>query len=220
MFIANTWRTLGRISQPQGCDYTVFLTSATFSSHPKTHDCNANKGHTAALSSSGSFGSALVTSGAGVCVCCSCAGESGSGRASAGGSLNKCTGLPALSIRYGAAWGASADFSEHSSTATHKAAFVCPLNLRPLLQRRGRRLETECLRRLPPDLFLPHQDTYDPSFPLRGSLFCFAQHQCNGPCSPNVLREPKLDSELIISLRATRFCIRESCDYVTFVLAV
>lgn len=45
MFIANTWRTLGRISEPQGCHYTVFLTSATFPSHPKTHDCNKNKKH-------------------------------------------------------------------------------------------------------------------------------------------------------------------------------
>lgn len=45
MFIANTWRTLGRISEPQGCHYTVFLTSATFPSHPKTHDCSANKEH-------------------------------------------------------------------------------------------------------------------------------------------------------------------------------
>lgn len=43
MFTANTWRTLCKISEPQGCHYTVFLTSATFPSHPKTHDCNANK---------------------------------------------------------------------------------------------------------------------------------------------------------------------------------
>lgn len=50
VFIANTWRTLGRISEPQGCHYTVFLTSATFPSHPKTHDCSANKEHASALS--------------------------------------------------------------------------------------------------------------------------------------------------------------------------
>lgn len=43
MFTANTWRTLCKISEPQGYHYTVFLTSATFPSHPKTHDCNANK---------------------------------------------------------------------------------------------------------------------------------------------------------------------------------
>lgn len=50
MFIANTWRTMGRISEPQGCHYTVFLTSATFPSHPKTHDWSANKEHVSALS--------------------------------------------------------------------------------------------------------------------------------------------------------------------------
>lgn len=49
MFTANTWRTLCKISEPQGCHYTVFLTSATFPSHPKTHDCNANKDRGPAL---------------------------------------------------------------------------------------------------------------------------------------------------------------------------
>lgn len=67
-FRANTWRTLGRIGRPQGRDYTSFLTSAPFPSHPETHDREANKGQAAALSSSGPFRSAPVTSGAGVCL--------------------------------------------------------------------------------------------------------------------------------------------------------
>lgn len=50
MFIANTWRTLAPNGRPQGCDHIVFLASATFPSHPKTHDCKANKGHAATLS--------------------------------------------------------------------------------------------------------------------------------------------------------------------------
>lgn len=47
VFIANTWETLGRIGESQGCHYTAFLTSATFPSHPKTHDCSANKEYAA-----------------------------------------------------------------------------------------------------------------------------------------------------------------------------
>lgn len=47
VFITNTWGTLGRISEPQGCHYTVFLTSATFPSHPKTHDRSENKEYAA-----------------------------------------------------------------------------------------------------------------------------------------------------------------------------
>lgn len=52
LLIGNTWRTLGWISQPQGCDYTVFLTSAMIPSHPKTHKANVSTGHAAAPSSS------------------------------------------------------------------------------------------------------------------------------------------------------------------------
>ncbi len=49
MFMANTWRTVDRISEPQGCHYIVFLTSATLPSHP-THDYSADKERVFALS--------------------------------------------------------------------------------------------------------------------------------------------------------------------------
>lgn len=110
MFIANTWRTLGRISEPQGCHYTVFLTSATFPSHPKTHDCSANKEHASSGDtedrenpSPQSASEPLGSPGRHVELksrCCSCAEEPDFGlNRLVGESLNKCKGLPALSIR-------------------------------------------------------------------------------------------------------------------------